>query len=97
MKLNRLNVHCAEASINRSRQIKFIVQNLWLDEDEIIAMSKVSRGEKPDDDWRDIACDKWLEEHNCYTYKLATKHVGAINNLLLTDEQVSYIEKLLSK
>lgn len=97
MKLNQLNVDFVEASINKSRQIEFIVGDLWLNEKEIIAMFRVLRRNGLDDDWKDKACNKWLKEHNCYTYKLMTKHGGTIHNLLLTEEQVSYIEKLLSK
>lgn len=96
MKLDQLNVSFVEASVNKPRQIEFAVGDVWLDENEIIGMFKIIRGEKPDDDWKDKACDKWLEEHNRYSYKLIIKHVGTIHNLLLTDAQVSYIEKLLN-
>lgn len=96
MKIDQLNVSFVEASVNKPRQIEFMVGDVWLDENEIIAMFKVIREERPDDDWKDKACNKWLEEHNRYSYKLIIKHIGTIHNLLLTDAQVSYIEKLLN-
>ena len=96
MKIDQLNVSFVEASVNKPRQIEFTVGDVWLDENEIIAMFKVIREERLNDDWKDKACNKWLEEHNRYTYKLIAKHIGTIHNLLLTDAQVSYIEKLLN-